>query len=41
MRELKVLISQVRIRDLSARRYLGDHQNHPDYFIGEENQAEV
>lgn len=41
MRELKGLISQVRIRDASARRYLGDHQGRPDYFTGKENQAEV
>lgn len=41
MREFEVLISQVRIRDTSARRYLGDCQGRPDYFTGEENQAEV
>lgn len=41
MRGLKILISQGRIRDISARRYLRDHQGRPDYFIGEENQAET
>lgn len=41
MRGQKALILQVRIRDTSARRYLGDHQGRPDYFTGEENQAEA
>lgn len=38
---LQVLILQVRIRDICAGRYLGDHQGRPDYFTGEENQAEA
>ena len=41
MRGQKVLILQVRIRDIHAGRYLGDHQGHPDYFTGKENQAEA
>ena len=41
MRGQKVLILQVRIRDIHAGRYLGDHQGRPDYFTGKENQAEA
>lgn len=41
MRGLKILISQGRIRDTSARRYLRDRRGHPDYFTGQENQAET